>query len=174
MSDTQENQWWQTEDNDEVATSPELWRPIKERVGGFDLDPAAGAEPTPIAEERYTKEDDGLAQSWHGNVWLNPPFSDKTPWYRKLVSELNAGRVERAVAVAPVDPSCNWFHEWYSRADVVCFLDGRNWYIGHGDSPSFSTMLGAWNPTDELTEWLISMGTVVYPEQDTEQTTLFE
>jgi hypothetical protein len=167
-----ENQWWQTEDNDEVATSPDLWRPIKERIGGFDVDPASGCEPTPIAESRFTKEDDGLAQEWEGNVWLNPPFSDKTPWYKKLVSQYESGNVERAVAVAPVDLSCDWFHDWFNRADVICFLDGRDWYVGHGDSPSFSTMLGVWNPTQELESWLHGMGTVVHPSHDGAQSEL--
>lgn len=68
MSDTPESGWWQTEENDEVATSPRLWRPLADAMDGFDLDPAAGCEPTPIAEERYTPADDGLASPWFGTV----------------------------------------------------------------------------------------------------------
>ena len=171
MSDADQSGWWQTDDNDEVATAPKLWRPIEKRIGGFDVDPASGVEPQPIAETCYDKEDDGLAQPWYGNVWLNPPFSDKTPWYRRLVKFYNTGDIDRAVAVATVDPSADWFHNWFSTADVLCFLDGRDWYLGHGSSPSFSTMLGAWNPTPELVDWLESMGTVVEPRHDKHQTT---
>jgi len=173
MSDA--SNWWQTnEDNDEVPTSPTLWRPIAEKIGGFDLDPAAGCEPTPIAEDRYTPEDDGLASPWYGTVWLNPPFSDKTPWYRRLVQHIQRGEVERAVAVSTVDPSADWFHQWFSTADVLCFLDGRDWYLGNGSSPSFSTMLGVWNPTPELEKWLSTMGTIARPEHDEQQATLRE
>jgi hypothetical protein len=167
-----ENQWWQTEENDSVATKRELWQPIAERIGGFDLDPAAGCEPTPIADERYTESDDGLIQPWYGTVWLNPPFSSKTEWYKRLVDQYKNGDVNRAVALATVDPSANWFHSWFSTADVICFLDGRDWYLGKGDSPTFSTQIGVWNPTDELMPWLQRKGTVVEPIEDTAQTTL--
>jgi len=172
MSDTNASGWWQTEDNDEVPTSPELWRPLSRHLNDFDLDPAAGCEPTPIADERYTPEDDGLTSPWFGTVWLNPPFSDKTPWYSRLVSQYQAGDVDRAVAVANVDTSADWFHNYFSTADVVLFLDGRDWYLGHGSSPSFSTMLGFWNPTPDAVEWARSMGTVAHFEADDGQTGL--
>jgi len=169
---SQDEGWWQTETNDAVATKGELWRPIAERVGGFDLDPAAGCEPSPIADDRYTKEDDGLTSPWYGTVWLNPPFSEKTPWYKRLVGQYNNGDVDRAVALATVDPSAQWFHNWFSRADLLCFLEGRDWYLGEGDSPTFSTQVGVWNPTDELVKWLHTQGTVVEPQSDGKQTTL--
>jgi hypothetical protein len=156
--------WWQTdEENDEVPTAPELWRPIADAVGGFDLDPAAGCEPSPIADERYTPEDDGLAQPWFGTVWLNPPFSDRTPWYKRLVDQYWNYDVDRAVAVASVDPSAMWFHDWFSTADVICYHKERNLYL-QGDSPTFATMVGAWNPTGELLDVFRDMGTVARVE----------
>jgi hypothetical protein len=107
-------------------------------------------------------------------VWLNPPFSDKTPWYKRLVGQYNTGSVSRAVALAPVDPSCDWFHSWFHTADVICYLDGRDWFLEHGSSPSFSTMVGVWNPTDECIPWLNDMGTVVRPVADEKQKTFAE
>lgn len=172
MSDV-ENQWWQTDTNDEVATKRELWGPLADAVGGFDLDPAAGCEPTPIADDRYTKSDDGLSKPWYGTVWLNPPFSEKTPWYRKLVDEYWNGDVEAAVALATVDPSADWFHEWFSTADLICYLDGRDWYHA-GDSPSFSTQVGAWNPTDDLRAKLSTFGTLAEPVHEKPDSTLSE
>lgn len=150
--------------NDATATKPSLWRPLSRSVGGFDLDPAAGCEPEQIASERYTVDDDGLAQPWYGTVWLNPPFSEKTPWYRRLVSQYRNGDIERAVAVAPVDTSTAWFQEWFSEADSISFLDGRDHFIrnpGSGGSPSFSTMIGVWNPTDDVLDTLDGMGVVM-------------
>jgi len=161
-----ENQWWETEENNSVATKPKLWRPIKRAIGGFDLDPAAGCEPTPIAEDRYTKEDDGLSQPWYGNVWLNPPFSDKTPWFRRLVDQYWNGDVDRAVALASSDPSADWFHDWFATSDVIYCPPERDLYLAAGNSPSFSTMVGVWNPTDELIPVLQGMGTVVKPVQE--------
>jgi len=167
-----EQQWWQTEENDGVATKRELWQPIAERIGGFDLDPAAGCEPTPIATDRYTEADDGLTSPWYGTVWLNPPFSEKQDWYKRLVNQYRHGVVTGAVALAKADTSTDWFHEWFSTADVITFLDGRDWYISEGDSPTFATMIGVWNPTDDLIEWLHTQGTVVKPQSDGKQTTL--
>jgi hypothetical protein len=164
--------WWQTEENDDVATKPELWRPLADAMDGFDLDPAAGCEPTPIAENRYTKADDGLAQPWYGTVWLNPPFSDKTPWYRKLVDEMWNGDADAAVALATVDPSADWFHEWFSTADAIAYLDGRDWYLGQGDSPTFSTQVGLWNPTEDAVTYCQSIGTAVEPLREDKNTDL--
>jgi hypothetical protein len=175
MSDS-ESGWWQTEDNDDVATAPKLWRPLRDAIGGFDLDPAAGCEPTPIAENRYTEADDGLRQPWFGNIWLNPPFSDKTPWFERLVTQYEHGDVDRAVALSTVDPSAMWFHDYFSTADVICYHEERDLYLGHGDSPSFSTMIGVWNPNADLIDALARMGTLVTPRDTdgTEQTTLFD
>ena len=149
-----------TED-DTVPTRPKMWRPLEEAMGGFDLDPAAGCEPEQIARERYTPEDDGLKQPWFGTVWLNPPFSEKAKWYRRLVDQLRNGDVEAAVAVGPVDPSTQWFHNEFSTADVVGYLEGRDWF--YHDSTSFPPMVGVWNPTDEAVDALHGMGVVVRP-----------
>jgi hypothetical protein len=164
-----ENQWWQTKENDAVATKRELWEPLANRIGGFDLDPAAGCEPTPIATDRYTPTDDGLTSPWYGTVWLNPPFSEKTKWYKRLVDQYRHGDVDRVVAIATVDPSADWFHDWFSTADVLSFLDGRDWYLGQGDSPTFSTQVGVWNPTDSVVSYLQTIGTVVEPLPDDTQ-----
>ena len=36
------------------------------------------------AKRHYSLQDDGLAQSWRGTVWMNPPFSNPTPWVEKF------------------------------------------------------------------------------------------
>ena len=166
-------QWWQTEENDSVATKRELWQPIAKRIGGFDLDPAAGCEPTPIAQTRYTKADDGLSQPWFGNVWLNPPFSDKGAWYQKLVREYQHGNVDRAVSLTNAGVDTNWFHEYTATADLLVLLNGRGWYAQRG-TENFASILGVWNPTDKLDEYLDSLGTVVKPRHKKENTTLID
>jgi hypothetical protein len=58
----------------------------------FDLDVAAppGGIPWIPARRYYTMEDDGLAQPWNGLVWMNPPYSNATPWVNRF---LEHGRV---------------------------------------------------------------------------------
>lgn len=38
----------------EWGTPEWIWRPLSEALDGFDLDPASGAEPKPIAARRFT------------------------------------------------------------------------------------------------------------------------
>jgi len=167
-----EHEWWQTEDNDSVATKRELWQPFAKALGGFDLDPAAGCEPTQIAEERYTPEDDGLTSPWFGTVWLNPPFTAKDEWYKRLVKQYWHGDVDRAVAIAQVGTDADWFQDWFSTADVIAFINGRDCYHQNG-TENFASMVGLWNPNDEAITVARSLGTVVEPmEKDLNQTTL--
>lgn len=52
----------------------------------FDLDVAAPSLPLCPwipADGRYTVDDDGLLQPWHGLVWCNPPYSDAAPWCKR-------------------------------------------------------------------------------------------
>jgi len=158
--------------SDEYATKPCLWRPIANAVGGFDVDPAAGCESVSIATVAYDEEDDGLAQSWDGTVWLNPPFSDKTDWYRKAVNEVNAGNTDTVVALAPVDTSTQWFQNWFSRATVICWLEGRDWYQANG-RPSFNTAVGVFGHCpDDLLDVLVGKGIVTETKTTSDQTTL--
>lgn len=47
---------------------------IVHALGEFDLDPCS-SNANHKAPDFYTKDDDGLAQPWHGRVWCNPPYS---------------------------------------------------------------------------------------------------
>ncbi len=72
----------------------------------FDLDVASpidnkGHVP---ADCRYTIEDDGLAQAWHGRVWMNPPYSKPSPWIDKWLNHGNG------IALLPMAKS-KWFNQ---------------------------------------------------------------
>lgn len=51
-------------------------------MGTIDLDPATSekANQTVQASLYYTKENSGLIQEWHGNVWCNPPYGKAIPY----------------------------------------------------------------------------------------------
>jgi hypothetical protein len=57
----------------------------------FDLDVAAPIGGSGIATYYFDKEMDGLQQEWFGNVWMNPPYSNPTPWVEKFVSHAGGG-----------------------------------------------------------------------------------
>jgi phage N-6-adenine-methyltransferase len=156
-------------DNDEFATPPKIWRPLARAVDGFDTDPASGAEPTPIASTRYTKADDGLSKAWHGDVWLNPPWSTngngsaKERWLTKARNEAKRAAVDRVVVIIPSETSAHWFHEHVLAADAVCFVGpGRIPFQGEDRNPSFALVIAVFGPVDDrLADVLDSLGAVV-------------
>lgn len=152
------------ETSDEFATPSWYWQLVADAVGGFDLDPASGAEDEPRASTRFTKEDDGLSQQWFGKVWLNPPFSEKTEWLKKAHKEYHDGNAELVVILLPVDTSTQWFHGYAADADLLHFQKGRLKFSGGGSSnrnPNFGIMLVVFGDyPDELASTLENQGTV--------------
>jgi len=156
-------------ENNEYATPPEIWRPLARAVDGFDVDPASGAESTPIAETRYTKADDGLSKAWRGDVYLNPPWatngdgSAKEQWLRKARNEANRDAVRRVVMVLPSDTSAHWFHDHVTRAEALCLVGpGRIAFEGGDRNPSFGLIIAVFGSVgDELADALDSLGVVV-------------
>ena len=135
------------DESDEWATPKEFVRPLDNAVGGFDLDPASGAEPEPHADETYTKEDNGLEREWFGNVFLNPPFSNKNDWVEKAINEINAGNADLVLTVLPCDTSTTWFHKMVQNAPIHCFIGpGRQEFdrrssAGNNGSPAFPVLI---------------------------------
>ena len=98
-------------------TSDDYWTPrwVFEALGvEFDLDvacPPDGPPHTP-AKAWYTQETDGLASPWHGRVWMNPPYSNSTPWVRKFINHANG------ICLVPMSKS-QWFNELWQAADAM-------------------------------------------------------
>ena len=81
----------------------------------FDLDvcsPVGGTGLVP-AKRFYSIEDDALQQEWHGFVFMNPPFSNPTPFVDKFI-EHNNGICLLTMAKA------KWFHKlWNANALII-------------------------------------------------------
>jgi hypothetical protein len=75
-------------------TSDDYFTPrwVFDRLGiRFDLDvcaPRGGVEWIP-ADRHYHLGTDGLAQTWEGRVWMNPPFSRVAPWWQMFAAHGN-------------------------------------------------------------------------------------
>jgi len=173
----------QDETDNEYATPPKIWRPLDRAVDGFDLDPASGAEPTPIADERFTVADDGLTQPWFGSVWLNPPWSSngdgsaKDRWLTKARNEAARDAVDVVLVLLPADTSAHWFHDHVTAAEAWCLVGpGRIPFIGMDRNPAFAMCLAAYGTVDEeIVGALEQFGAVVSGRSlvsSTEQTTL--
>jgi hypothetical protein len=153
----------------EYATPPSLWRPLATAVGGFDLDAAAGCEDVEIADSRLTKEDDSLSCSWHGDVWLNPPWGDKqskgqqtkAKWLAKARREANRDCVRTITVLITCDPTTDWFQKHVVEAPVICLMNHRVQFIGQSSELPIPLCLVVYGePTEELILALQQKGSV--------------
>lgn len=149
VQDTEtETKHYDTHDAGPEWGTPEwLVEPLADSIGGFDLDPASGAEPKPYATDRYTIEDDGLSQPWYGHVWLNPPYGREfnEDWAEKAFEESQRSEVKSLTALIPASTDTDWFQENYAKADVLTYIDGRVKFVGEKDmKPSFPSVIATY------------------------------
>jgi len=138
-------------------------------VERFDLDPCSptqtGGGTYVPAKVYYTKELDGLAQQWHGTVWMNPPYGREiVMWTTKLCQEYSAGRVTEAVALVPSRSDTNWFQNTLSVSGCLVFIAGRIKFIspdGIKSSATFPSTVFYFGPNrDRFSEVYEAMGYV--------------
>jgi DNA N-6-adenine-methyltransferase (Dam) len=114
-------------ENDEWYTPSWMFHAIAVE---FDLDPCSpGSPPSTVPARRHlTKAENGLTAEWEGNVWLNPPFSGKRPWYQRLVQH------GTGIALMPARTETHDLQTYMEAADALLFLKGRI-YFERGHRP---------------------------------------
>lgn len=92
------------------------------QVFHFTIDVCATAENAKCARY-FTAQDDGLAQSWNGVCWMNPPYGKTIgKWMRKAYEESRKGAT--VVCLVPARTDTGWWHDWAMRGNIH-FLRGR-------------------------------------------------
>jgi phage N-6-adenine-methyltransferase len=114
-------------------------------MGGIDLDPASSTEAnkTVGAATYYTIEDDGLTKSWHGRVWMNPPYSHPAidRFCEAAAGKYTSGEISEAIVLVNNATDTEWFQGLARASSALCFLNGRVCFINHEGAPGQS------NPT---------------------------
>ncbi|APZ06658.1 phage N-6-adenine-methyltransferase [Kosakonia cowanii JCM 10956 = DSM 18146] len=121
----------------------------------FQLD-AAAAPRNALCKRFITAEQNTLETPWAdylsipGYVWLNPPYSDITPFVKKASAE--SGNQIGTVMLVPADTSVGWFKEALQTASEVRFITaGRLAFINPVTGKPVSgnnkgSMLIIWHP----------------------------
>lgn len=121
----------------------------------FQLDAAAAAH-NALCRKFITAEQNTLKTPWAdylsipGYVWLNPPYSDITPFVKKAAAE-SANQIG-TVMLVPADTSVGWFKEAIQTASEVRFITaGRLAFINPVTGKPVSgnnkgSMLIIWHP----------------------------
>ncbi len=163
--------------NDERGTPTTFIRKLHNAIGDmFDLDPCSGAEPQPIARTRFTKEMNGLAQSWSGfeTVYVNPPYSDLARWLKKIHREVSRDDdpPELVMCLLPGNTSTQWFQRHATKAEYLCLIEGRLTFNGTDQSAPFASILVVYgDPSQDVLETLETLGATYTKAEITEGTT---
>lgn len=109
--------------NMDWETPDELFNKLND-VFMFTLDVCATKENTKV-RKFFSKEEDGLSQSWEGEVcWMNPPYGREIgKWLRKAYEE-SRKRVT-VVCLIPARTDTSYWHDYCLRAYEICFIRGR-------------------------------------------------
>lgn len=90
----------------------------------IDLDPASSerANATVRARRFYTKEDNGLVQSWASStLWLNPPFDATGEWFKRLEAEYQDGKIGQALFLCNTAGGYTWYERMVTRWPAIQF-----------------------------------------------------
>ena len=83
----------------------------------FDIDvaaPTGGCHWIP-AKQHFDQQTNGLTSTWHGNVFMNPPFSKPQPWVEKFMQHANG------IAVLLMSKS-KWFDQIWAHQNAIVVL----------------------------------------------------
>lgn len=114
-----------------------------DREFGFDVDVCATPDKAKCLRY-YTPEMDGLAQTWRGTCWMNPPYGRQIgKWVRKAYESAQAGAT--VVCLLPARTDTAWWHDYCQRAEVR-FVRGRLKFGGAKHSAPFPSAVVIFRP----------------------------
>jgi site-specific DNA-methyltransferase (adenine-specific) len=111
----------------------------------FNLDPCATHE-NHKCSAYFTKEDDGLSQSWAGKaVFMNPPYGREVgKWIKKAYGESLKGAT--VVCLIPARTDTAYWHDYCMKGEIR-FIRGRLKFGGAENSAPFPSALVIFRPS---------------------------
>jgi hypothetical protein len=147
-------------------TPPEIIKAL----GPFDLDPCVpDSMPWQTANRMITESENGLAVSWDGFVWMNPPYGEQTNLWLKKMAEHSNGI---ALIFARTETKMFFDYVW-SKATCLFFFQGRLFFHGtdgkkaQGNAGGPSVLIGYGEEASERIRNSLLVGAYVslYPDR---------
>lgn len=123
--------------SDEWTTPRDLFQDLNSEFA-FTLDVASTHE-NALCEHHFTKDENGLTQTWAGNVFCNPPYGKQIAAWMKKAAETNEGGV--VVCLVPARTDTAWWHDYVTQATEVRFLRGRLKFGGGKQAAPFPSAI---------------------------------
>jgi phage N-6-adenine-methyltransferase len=121
--DTQTQKTMFSSKTNEWGTPPEFFSKLNKKFR-FTLDPCC-TPTTAKCEKYYTREDDGLSQSWENEVvFVNPPYGDISKWVKKSYEESTHSNAT-VVMLIPSRTDTKYWHDYVMQASAIYFIKGR-------------------------------------------------
>ena len=124
----------------------------------FTLDPCC-TEQNAKCDLFFTKEDDGLNQSWEGHrVFMNPPYGREIKDWVKKAYEESCKPSTTVVCLIPARTDTQYWHEYCMKAFWIHFIKGRLKFGGKGPAPFpsavvvFNAHLADWRRKNRITK----------------------
>lgn len=132
---------------EEWATPVNVFQSIEKQLGyKFVLDVCA-TEENAKCKKHYTKEIDGLLQSWQKDaqtqqdyksdyaIWMNPPYGKEIgKWMKKALNEAQGGTYP-VVCLVHARTDTKWWHDYAMQADKIYLVKGRIKFGGKDAAP---------------------------------------
>ena len=79
----------------------------------------------------YTKEKDGLSQTWAGRCFMNPPYGRAiAKWMKKAYESRETAEV--VVCLVPARTDTRWWHDYAMKASEIRLIKGRLQFLKDG------------------------------------------
>lgn len=132
--------------SDEYQTPKKYIKAAKLVMRSIDLDPACSNKNF-IRLEKYIDKHyykNGLELEWHGNIWLNEPYSkpNLSIWTNKLIKEWKEFHSKQIINLVPSYTGESWYHKLLYNCSAICLPNHRIHHLIDGkikDSPRFSS-----------------------------------
>jgi phage N-6-adenine-methyltransferase len=116
--------------SDYWETPWEVFEELNRKFGPFDFDAAATVKNSKCPKF-LSEEDNSLSVDWASfgdRVWLNPPYSDVTPWLKKAKEEASKGVT--TVLLMKDDHTTQWYKNYiydYSKESFYPGVEKKDW-----------------------------------------------